>query len=342
MTTKKTMLEVNNLKTYYQTRLGEKIRAVHSVSFKLYEGEIFGIAGESGCGKSTLAMSLSGLFLPPLKYESGSVFLEGDNIFKKDINYLRKEVLGKKYSYIPQSAMNALNPTIKIKDFVIDLMKEHEPNMKEKEIIELTKNRFESLSLPSRVLNLYPLELSGGMKQRVVVAISTLMNPVVVAADEPTSALDVSTQKSVIQLIKELFDDGIVKSIIFITHELPVLRHICDRIAVMYAGEFVEVGKMEDVIFNPIHPYSQALMQSILVPEKGMKDKKLPSLPGSPPDLRKIPVGCRFADRCPLAIEECKKENVEMVSLDDRSVRCIRINHILTQGKKVTPYGTKY
>jgi peptide/nickel transport system ATP-binding protein len=180
------------------------------------------------------------------------------------------------------------------------------------------------------------------MKQRVVVAISTLMNPVVVAADEPTSALDVSTQKSVIQLIKELFDDGIVKSIIFITHELPVLRHICDRIAVMYAGEFVEVGKMEDVIFNPIHPYSQALMQSILVPEKGMKDKKLPSLPGSPPDLRKIPVGCRFADRCPLAIEECKKENVEMVSLDDRSVRCIRINHILTQGKKVTPYGTKY
>jgi len=255
---------------------------------------------------------------------------------------LRKEVLGKKYSYIPQSAMNALNPTIKIKDFVIDLMKEHEPDMKEKEIIELTKNRFESLSLPSRVLNLYPLELSGGMKQRVVVAISTLMNPVVVAADEPTSALDVSTQKSVIQLIKELFDDGIVKSIIFITHELPVLRHICDRIAVMYAGEFVEVGKMEDVIFNPIHPYSQALMQSILVPEKGMKDKKLPSLPGSPPDLRKIPVGCRFADRCPLAIEECKKENVEMVSLDDRSVRCIRINHILTQGKKVTPYGTKY
>ena len=103
MTTKKTMLEVNNLKTYYQTRLGEKIRAVHSVSFKLYEGEIFGIAGESGCGKSTLAMSLSGLFLPPLKYESGSVFLEGDNIFKKDINYLRKEVLGKKYSYIPQT-----------------------------------------------------------------------------------------------------------------------------------------------------------------------------------------------------------------------------------------------
>jgi ABC-type dipeptide/oligopeptide/nickel transport system, ATPase component len=104
------MLEVNNLKTYYQTRLGEKIKAVHSVSFNLYEGEIFGIAGESGCGKSTLAMSISGLFLPPLKYESGSVFLEGDNIFKKDINYLRKEILGKKYSYIPQSAMNALNP----------------------------------------------------------------------------------------------------------------------------------------------------------------------------------------------------------------------------------------
>ncbi|PNR98595.1 ABC transporter ATP-binding protein [Petrotoga olearia] len=338
MESKKVILEVNNLKTYYHTRLGEKIKAVNSVSFNLYEGEILGIAGESGCGKSTLAMSLSGLFLSPLKYESGSVFLDNENIMQKKENELRKKILGKKYSYIPQSALNALNPTLKIKNFVIDLMKEHDPNMTEKEILNLAKERFESLSLPPRVLNLYPLELSGGMKQRVVVAISTIMNPEVVVADEPTSALDVTSQKIVIKLIKELFDKKIVKSIIFITHELPILRHICDRIAVMYAGEFVEVGNMKDVIFDPIHPYSQALMQSILVPEKGIKGKKLPSLPGSPPDLRKIPKGCRFADRCPLAIEDCKKDDVNLTKVGERSVRCIRINHILTQGKKVTPY----
>ncbi|WP_121959831.1 ABC transporter ATP-binding protein [Petrotoga sp. 9T1HF07.CasAA.8.2] len=335
---KKVILEVNNLKTYYQTRLGEKIKAVNSVSFNLYEGEILGIAGESGCGKSTLAMSLSGLFLSPLKYESGSVFLNNENIMQKKENELRSNILGKKYSYIPQSAMNALNPTLKIKNFVIDLLKEHDPNMTEKEILNLAKERFESLSLPPRVLNLYPLELSGGMKQRVVVAISTIMNPEVVVADEPTSALDVTSQKIVIKLIKDLFDKKIVKSIIFITHELPILRHICDRIAVMYAGEFVEVGNMKDVIFDPIHPYSQALMQSILVPEKGIKGKKLPSLPGSPPDLRKIPKGCRFADRCPLVIEDCKKEDVTLTKLGERSVRCIRLNHILTQGKRVTPY----
>jgi len=335
---KKVILEVNNLKTYYQTRLGEKIKAVNSVSFNLYEGEILGIAGESGCGKSTLAMSLSGLFLSPLKYESGSVFLDNENIMQKKENELRSNILGKKYSYIPQSAMNALNPTLKLKNFIIDLLKEHDPNMTEKEILNLAKERFESLSLPPRVLNLYPLELSGGMKQRVVVAISTIMNPEVVVADEPTSALDVTSQKIVIKLIKDLFDKKIVKSIIFITHELPILRHICDRIAVMYAGEFVEIGNMKDVIFDPIHPYSQALMQSILVPEKGIKGKKLPSLPGSPPDLRKIPKGCRFADRCPLVIEDCKKEDVTLTKLGERSVRCIRLNHILTQGKRVTPY----
>ncbi|WP_199676855.1 ABC transporter ATP-binding protein [Petrotoga sp. Shatin.DS.tank11.9.2.9.3] len=338
MESKKVILEVNNLKTYYQTRLGEKIKAVNSVSFNLYEGEILGIAGESGCGKSTLAMSLSGLFLSPLKYESGSVFLNNENIMQKKENELRSNILGKKYSYIPQSAMNALNPTLKIKNFVIDLLKEHNPNMTEKEILNLAKERFESLSLPPRVLNLYPLELSGGMKQRVVVAISTIMNPEVVVADEPTSALDVTSQKIVIKLIKDLFDKKIVKSIIFITHELPILRHICDRIAVMYAGEFVEIGNMKDVIFDPIHPYSQALMQSILVPEKGIKGKKLPSLPGSPPDLRKIPQGCRFADRCPLATEDCKKEDVTLTKVGERFVRCIRIKHILTQGKRVTPY----
>lgn len=334
---RKIMLKVDGLRAYYKTRSGERIRAVDNISFNLMEGEILGIAGESGCGKSTLAMAMSGLFLPPLTYESGSVFLDGENIIGKKEEELRKKILGRKYSYIPQSAMNALNPTLKIKNFVIDLLKEHDPRMSKKKVLDLTTERFESLSLPPWVIDLYPLELSGGMKQRVVIAVSTLMNPKVVVADEPTSALDVTSQKIVIKLIKELFDEGIVKSVIFITHELPILRHVCDRIAVMYAGEFVEIGETEGIIFNPIHPYSQALMQSILVPEVGIKGKKLPNLPGSPPDLRKPIKGCRFADRCYLAIEDCRKEAIGMVEFDGRKVRCIRVDHIKAK-EEVVPH----
>ena len=199
---RKIMLKVDGLRAYYKTRSGERIRAVDNISFNLMEGEILGIAGESGCGKSTLAMAMSGLFLPPLTYESGSVFLDGENVIGKKEEELRKKILGRKYSYIPQSAMNALNPTLKIKNFVIDLLKEHDPRMSKNKVLDLTTERFESLSLPPWVIDLYPLELSGGMKQRVVIAVSTLMNPKVVVADEPTSALDVTSQKIVIKLIK--------------------------------------------------------------------------------------------------------------------------------------------
>ncbi|MDI3473506.1 MAG: peptide/nickel transport system ATP-binding protein, partial [Thermotogaceae bacterium] len=299
--------------------------AVNGVSFDLKEGEILGIAGESGCGKSTLGISISGLFPPPLKYGKGSVKLDGIELTNINQSKLRREILGKKLSFIPQSAMNALNPTLKVKKFVIDLVKEHEPELSEDEILKRAAERFESLSLPRRVLDAYALELSGGMKQRTIVVISTMMNPEVVIADEPTSALDVSSQKIVIKLIKQLFEEKIIKSVIFITHELPILRHIATKIAVMYAGEFVEVGTMEQVIFDPVHPYSNALMNSIIVPEKGIKGKKLPSIPGAPPDPRLDIQGCRFAERCPLATEECKKAPIEMREVKGRLVRCIKV-----------------
>jgi len=321
----KKLLEVRDLYTYYQTRLGEKIKAVNGVSFDLKEGEILGIAGESGCGKSTLGISISGLFPPPLKYGKGSVKLDDIELTNINQSRLRKEILGKKLSFIPQSAMNALNPTLKVKKFVIDLVKEHEPELSEDEILKRAAEHFESLSLPRRVLDAYALELSGGMKQRTIVVISTMMNPEVVIADEPTSALDVSSQKIVIKLIKQLFEEKIIKSVIFITHELPILRHIATKIAVMYAGEFVEVGTMEQVIFDPVHPYSNALMNSIIVPEKGIKGKKLPSIPGAPPDPRLDIQGCRFAERCPLATEECKKAPIEMREVKGRLVRCIKV-----------------
>ncbi len=318
----KVLMEVKNLKAYY--KLEEKtLMAVDGVSLKLFEGKVLGIAGESGCGKSTLAVSLSGLFLPPLTYLGGEINLKGMDITKIDKNILRKEILGKLISFIPQSAMNALNPTLRIKNFIIDLLKEHEPHLAKEDIIKRAEERFESLSLPKRVINAYPFELSGGMKQRVITVISTLMNPEVLIADEPTSALDVSSQKEVIKLMKLLLEKGIIKSIVFITHELPLLKHVADEISIMYAGQIMEEGIVDDVIFHPLHPYTDMLMSSIITPEPGTKKKDLPIVSGGPPNLCEKLVGCRFKDRCPYVKKDCKDREIGMKKIGDRTVRCL-------------------
>jgi peptide/nickel transport system ATP-binding protein len=203
------------------------------------------------------------LFIPPLFYSYGSVVVDGDDITKYDSEKLRVDILGKKISMIPQGALNSLNPTRKVKHFATDVMRNHEKNLSKAEIYERLEERFEAIGLDPRVLNMYPLELSGGMKQRVVIGISTLMNPHVVIADEPTSALDVSTQKSVIRMLLDLMERKIFGSMIFITHELPLLYHVADDIAVMYKGKFVEVGESDQVIFRPKHEYSKQLMEAI-------------------------------------------------------------------------------
>jgi peptide/nickel transport system ATP-binding protein len=319
----KELLVVKDLKAYYHIGLGEDIKAVDGVSLTLYDGEVLGIAGESGCGKSTLAVSLSGLFTPPLRHINGQIFLDGIDIIKVNDRELRRSILGKKISFIPQSAMNALNPTLRSRDFVVDLMREHNPQISKQGVLKRAGDRFDSLSLPRSVLNSYPFQLSGGMKQRTLVVISTLMNPEVVIADEPTSALDVSSQREVIELLKVMIDRKVVKSLIFITHELPLLRQVADRIAVMYAGQVIEVGTVSQIIFTPCHPYTDALMSSMIVPEKGMRQKELPSIPGTPPDLSKPPSGCRFQDRCLRVTEECRNKAVELLNLKGRLIRCI-------------------
>ena len=257
------LLTVENLGVHYKTRFGLQVHAVKGVSFTLDEGKVFGIAGESGCGKSTLVNGVMALFIPPLFYTQGSVVVDGEDITKYDREKLRVDVLGKKISMIPQGALNSLNPTCKVKRFALDVMKNHEPDLTKAEIYDRLEERFEAIGLDPRVLNMYPLELSGGMKQRVVIGISTLMNPSVVIADEPTSALDVSTQKSVIRMLLELMERKIFGSMIFITHELPLLYHVADTIAVMYDGKFVEVGECDQVINRPAHEYSKQLMNAI-------------------------------------------------------------------------------
>ena len=317
------MLEVNGLTTKYVTRFKENVYAVSDVSFTLEEGRSVGIAGESGCGKSTLALSLMGYYFAPLHYIKGDIIIDGKNISGMKPDDVRKNVLGTEIAYIPQAAMNALNPTRKVIKFIEDVIRAHDPKATKKDIFDLARQRFEVLNLPVETLYKYSVELSGGMKQRTVIAVSTILSPKVLIADEPSSALDVTSQKMVIKMIRDLMDLGYIKSMIFITHELPLLYNVTDDIMVMYAAQLVESGTADQMIFDPLHPYSKGLMGSILVPEDGTRDVKLVAIPGTPPNLKKPPEGCRFSERCKYASAICKVSGVAYHDFDNgRKCRC--------------------
>ena len=316
------MLEVKNLTAYYKTRMNEKVCSVDNVSFSLEDGKSLGIAGESGCGKSTLAMSVMGYYFPPLYYESGTIAVDGREITGMDPDLIRRTVLGTDIAYIPQAAMNALNPTRKIISFIEDVLMAHKLDLSKKDMYDLARERFEVLNLPDKVLDQYPVELSGGMKQRTVIAISTILKPKVLIADEPSSALDVSSQKIVIKLLHDLMEKGFVRAMLFITHELPLLFNVTDDIMVMYAGEIVERGTAKEMVFDPIMPYSKGLMNSIIVPEEGTRGHVLKAIPGAPPNLKLKQEGCRFMDRCPYK-DQCKDLPLEEKSAgSNRTYRC--------------------
>src|SRR5574339_232416 len=318
------MLEVNELTTKYVTRFGENIYAVDHVSLKIEEGKSLGIAGESGCGKSTLALSLMGYYFAPLHYTSGDIIINGRNISGMNPDEVRKLILGTEIAYIPQAAMNALNPTRKIIHFIEDVIQEHDLYVTKDDIYQRAKTLFETLGLPASVLEKYPVELSGGMKQRTVIAVSVLLLPKVLIADEPSSALDVTSQKMVIKMLRQLMETGLISSMIFITHELPLLYNVTDDIMVMYAGQIVEKGTSQETVFDPLHPYSKGLMGSIIVPEQGLRDVKLTAIPGVPPNLKNPPSGCRFAERCKYVRPECKTTAGQLKdAYGDRAFRCI-------------------
>ena len=319
----KTMLEVNGLTTKYVTRFREDVYAVDHVSLKIEQGKSLGIAGESGCGKSTLALSLMGYYFPPLHYMSGDIIIDGRNISGMNPDDVRKNVLGTEIAYIPQAAMNALNPTRKIYKFIEDVVQAHNPKANKKDIYEMSRHRFTELGLPLEALDKYAVELSGGMKQRVVIAISTILKPKVLIADEPSSALDVTSQKMVIKMLRDMMDKGFIQAMIFITHELPLLYNVTDDIMVMYAGQIVERGTAKQMVFDPVHPYSRGLLNSILVPEEGTRDVKLKAIPGTPPNLKKPPAGCRFAERCPYARPACTYNQMPILEFaPGRTYRC--------------------
>jgi peptide/nickel transport system ATP-binding protein len=264
-----------------------------------------------------------GYYFPPLHYTSGEIIIDGQNISGMDPDKVRKSVLGREIAYIPQSAMNALNPTLKVINFIEDVIQEHEYATK-REIYQRAKDLFETLGLPESTLHKYPVELSGGMKQRTVIAISVLLSPKVLIADEPTSALDVTSQKKVIKMITQLMEYGLIDSLIFITHELPLLYNVTDDIMVMYAGQIVEKAGAEKAVFDPLHPYSKGLMGSIIVPEEGVRDVELTAIPGVPPNLKDPPSGCRFAERCQYVQPRCKTRSIPLREIGNgRAYRCV-------------------
>jgi peptide/nickel transport system ATP-binding protein len=212
------------------------------------------------------------------------------------------------------------------------VIQEHDLYVTRKDIYDRAKKLFETLGLPPEVLEKYPVELSGGMKQRTVIAVSVLLLPKVLIADEPSSALDVTSQKMVIKMLRQLMETGLISSMIFITHELPLLYNVTDDIMVMYAGQIVEKGKSKEMVFDPLHPYSKGLMGSIIVPEEGLRNVKLTAIPGVPPNLKKPPAGCRFAERCKFVRAACRVTTVPLQEVGGgRAYRCIIPEHELRE-----------
>ncbi len=293
-------LKVDDLTVYYQTLTGD-VHALAGASFSLADGEIMGLAGESGCGKSTLANALI-LLKPPMKLVGGRVLLDGVELPIASMEQMN-DFRFQRISIIPQYAMNALNPTYKIGKMTADLLRTR--GVSYVEILPELKRRLDLVALSHDVLGMYPLELSGGMKQRMVMVLSTLMDPSLLLADEITSALDVSSQKAVAEMLVGFRNWELVRSVIVITHDISILYQVADSILVMYAGQLAEKASTEVVIHSPRHPYTRMLISSL--PQVGVKytEKRLSGIPGSTPLLLDPPVGCRFRERCPEAFEQC-------------------------------------
>ena len=296
-------LKVNNLKVYYQTLRGD-VKALDGATFTIADGEIMGLAGESGCGKSTLSNSLI-LLKPPMRFVGGRVELDNEELPIWDMEKMN-DFRFKKISTIPQYAMNAMNPIRKIGKMVSEILKSKKVDFKS--TLPELKRRLDLVELSHDVLNMYPIELSGGMKQRMVMVLSTLMNPSLLMADEITSALDVSTQKAVAKMLVEFRDRELVKKLMVITHDISILYQIADSIMIMYAGKLAEKAPTSVIINSPRHPYTKLLISSL--PDIGVKysQKKLTGIPGKPPLLLDPPTGCRFRERCPVAFKKCLNE----------------------------------
>ena len=297
-------LAVSGLKAYYLTEKGQ-VRAVDGINFALSGSESLGIVGESACGKSTLGATLMRSMQPPGKIVAGSIILNDADILKISDHEFNSKSRWKKIAMVFQGAMNALDPVYTVESQLREVLKEHHF---EGDFGDKISEALQQVGLEPSVGRRYPHELSGGMKQRVVIAMALLLEPDLLIADEPTTALDVLVQSQIISLLKKLREEKGV-TIVLITHDLALVSQIADRVGIMYAGQLVEVGSTAEIYKSPKHPYTQALIAA--VPNLRSKEKKIHFVGGSPPSLLNPPSGCRFYARCPHAMDACKKDPPE-------------------------------
>ena len=311
------VLEVDNLSVSYFTPRGAVI-AANKVNFYVRKGEIVGLVGESGCGKTTVAMSILQMVQSPGKIVGGEVRINGRNIIGMSEQQLRK-IRWRELALVPQGAMNSLNPVLRIKEQMGDSIQAHE-KIGGQALHDRVLKLLDDVGLPARVYNMYPHELSGGMKQRVCIAMAIALNPPVIIADEPTSALDVVVQQVVAQTLLDV-KQRLGVSMLMIGHDMGLQAQMVNRLAVMYAGNLVEIGGVESIFEHPLHPYTQLLIESIPSIEER---KPLKVTEGLTHDLRNPPPGCIFQYRCPIAREACRVERPALVEVAlDHFVSCI-------------------
>lgn len=313
MTTDNVVLKIRDLKIYYETPTGD-VRAVDGISFDLYEGEILGMVGESGCGKTTAAMGILQLISPPGRIVEGEISIDGTDLLQLTGEALR-QMRWARLALIPQGAMNSLNPTMKISAQIADSIRQHTDGKYSKaELRERILELFHWVGLPGRIYDMYPHEISGGMKQRVCIAMAIALNPAVIIADEPTSALDVVVQRVIAQTILKV-KESLGVSMIMIGHDMGLMAQMVDRIAVMYAGNIVEISSVEHIFRTPGHPYSELLIDSV----PSLKERKpLKITKGITHDPRNPPPGCIFQLRCPYVMDRCRTEKPQRQEIRPR------------------------
>ncbi|HXG67882.1 MAG TPA: ABC transporter ATP-binding protein [Blastocatellia bacterium] len=322
------ILEVHNLSTHFFTREGV-VRAVEDVSFAIERGSTLALVGESGSGKSVTSLSLLRLVPPPGKIVSGKIIFNGRDLMELDNEQMRR-LRGREIAMIFQDPMTSLNPVYTVGDQIAEAVKLHE-GVSRKQAWARAVEMMERVRIPdaARRARDYPYQLSGGMRQRVMIAMALSCNPKLLIADEPTTALDVTIQAEILELLKGLKDDFDL-SMLLITHDLGVVAETADRVAVMYAGRIVEEAPVRDIFHDPKHPYTKGLLRSVpRLTEEGLRQRRLETIEGVVPSLLHLPQGCAFAPRCPYAIEECRRGEIPLLDVSEgRKSRCIRYDEI--------------
>src|SRR5467141_247775 len=313
------VLQLDGLTTNYRTLRGW-VKAAEDVSFTVEKGEALGLVGESGCGKTTVALSILKLLPSGGKIRRGKILFNGEDLVPLSDKEMRK-IRWKGISIVFQGAMNALNPVFKVGDQIVEAIRLHEPDVSKSDAKKRAEGLFEMVGVEPSIIDNYPHEFSGGMRQRALIAMALASNPQLLIADEPGTALDVIVQAQVLQLMRSL-KEKLGLSMVMISHDLSIVAEVCENVAIMYAGQLVEYGSAEEIFKEPLHPYTQGLIGAF--PSILGEKKKLLSIPGQPPDLLNPPTGCRFHPRCPYAMDVCKKEKPQLkkVGSGNHSVAC--------------------